>query len=104
MAAYTLHVERGAAVHAVLALRRRQFTTLAAGNVSVKLEHGFLLDHDPSDPRISDGEQEEQSYDGAGAEVQELNAEGEGQEHAGREDVDGPFESHDIRFYYCASI
>ena len=60
----------------------------------MKFEHGLLLDHDPSDPPIGDGEQQEQPHDRTGAEVQELDAEGEGQEDTSREDVDGPFESH----------
>ena len=60
----------------------------------MKFEHGFLLDHDPGDPRVGDGEQEEEPHDGTGGEVEELDAEGEGQEDAGGEDVDGPFESH----------
>lgn len=60
----------------------------------MKFEHGLLLDHDPSDPRIGDGQQEEQPDDGAGAEVEELDAEGKRQEDASREDVDGPFKTH----------
>ena len=64
----------------------------------MKFEHSLLLDHDPGDPCIGHGEQEKEPYDGTGAEVQELDAEGEGQENASREDVDGPFKSH---FYPC---
>ena len=60
----------------------------------MKLENSLLFDHDPSDPRIGPGEQEEQADDCTGAEVQELDAEGEGQEDTSREGVDGPFESH----------
>ena len=60
----------------------------------MELEDGLLLDHHPGDPRIGDGEQKEQPDDGAGTEVEELDPEGEGQEDAGREDVDGPFETH----------
>ena len=60
----------------------------------MKFEHGLLLDHDPGDPRIGHGEQEKEPDDGAGAEVEELNAEGKRQKNAGREDVDGPFETH----------
>ena len=60
----------------------------------MKLEHGLLFDHDPCDPGVGDGEQEEQPHDGAGAEVQELDTKGEGKEDASREDIDGPFESH----------
>ena len=62
----------------------------------MELEHGLLPDHHPGNPRIGDGEQKEQPDDGAGAEVQKLDAEGEGQEDAGREDVNGPFETHVI--------
>ena len=54
----------------------------------MEFEDGLLLDHHPSDPGIGNGEQQEQSDDGTGAEVQELNAECEGQEDAGRKDVD----------------
>ena len=50
----------------------------------MKLENSLLFDHDPGDPRIGHGEQEEQPHDGAGAEVQELDTEGEGQEDTGR--------------------
>ena len=60
----------------------------------MELEDGLLLDHHPGDPRIGDGEQEEQPDDGTGAEVQKLDAECERQEDASREDVDGPFETH----------
>ena len=60
----------------------------------MKLEHGILLDHHPCDPGVGDGEQEEQPHDRTGAEVEELDAEGKGQEDASREDVDGPFETH----------
>ena len=60
----------------------------------MEFEHGLLLDHHPGDPRIGDGEQKEEPDDGTGAEVQELNAEGERQEDAGRKHVDGPFETH----------
>ena len=60
----------------------------------MKLENSLLFDHDPSDPRIGPGEQEEQADDCTGAEVQELDAEGEGKENASREDVDGPFYPH----------
>ena len=57
----------------------------------MKFEHGFLLDHHPSDPRIGHREQKEKSHDRTAAEVEELDAEGEGQEDAGREYIDGPF-------------
>ena len=60
----------------------------------MKFEHGFLLDHHPSDPGVGDGQQEKEPHDGTGAEVQELDAEGEGKEDASREDVDGPFDAH----------
>ena len=78
----------GAAVHAVLALRGRELTAAGAWDIGVKFEHGLLLDHHPGDPRIGHGEQEEQPDDGAGTEVEELDPEGEGQEDAGREDVE----------------
>ena len=60
----------------------------------MELEHGLLLDHHPGDPRIGDGEQKEQPDDRTGTEVEELDPECEGQEDAGGEDVDGPFETH----------
>ena len=60
----------------------------------MKFEHGFLLDHHPSDPRIGHREQKEKSHDRTAAEVEELDAEGEGQEDAGREYIDGPFKTH----------
>ena len=66
----------------MLALRGRQFTTVAARNIGVELQHGLLLDHHPGNPRIGDGEQEEQPDDGAGTEVEELDPEGECQEDA----------------------
>ena len=78
----------------MLALRGREFTAVVARNVGVEFKHGLLLNHHPGHPRISDGEQEEQPDDGAGAEVQELDTKGEGKEDASREDVDGPFETH----------
>lgn len=64
----------------------------------MKFEHGLLLDHHPGHPRIGDGEQQEQPHNRTGAEVQELNAESEGQEHTGREDVNGPFETQATEF------
>ena len=78
----------------MLALRGREFTAVVARNVGVKLEHGLLFDHHPGNPRIGDGEQEEQPDDRTGAEVEELDTEGEGKEDASREDVDRPFETH----------
>ena len=60
----------------------------------MEFEYGLLLDHDPSDPGVGDGEQEKEPHDGPVAEVQELDAEGKRQEDASREDVDGPFETH----------
>ena len=80
--------------HAVLALCGREFSAVLTGNVGVKFEHGLLLDHHPSHPRIGDGEQQEESHDRTGAEVQKLDAKGKRQEDASREDVDGPFETH----------
>jgi len=61
----------------------------------MKFEDGLPLDHHPCHPGIGYGQQEEKADHGTGAEIQELNAEGEGQEDAGREDVDGPFNAHD---------
>lgn len=92
-----------AAMHAMLALTRRGFSAGLAWDVSVKLKHSLSFDHDPSDPRISYGEQEEQPDYSTGTEGQELDAEGEGQEHAGGEDIDGPFESHEITLYSKSS-
>ena len=60
----------------------------------MELEHGLLPDHHPGNPRIGDGEQEEQADDGTGTETQKLDAEGERQEDASREDVDLPFNTH----------
>ncbi len=57
-------------------------------------EHVFLLDYHVGEPRIGDGEQEKEAHDGAGAEVEELDAEGEGHEDASREHVDLPFKTH----------
>ena len=91
-------------MHAMLALTRRGFPAGLAWDVGVQLEHRLLLDHHPGDPSISYGEQEEQSDHSTGTEGEELDAEGEGQEDAGREDIDGPFETHDIRNHYSASI
>ena len=78
----------------MLALRGREFTAAGAWYIGVKFEHSLLLDHHPGDPRIGHGEQKEQPDDGASGEGEELDAEREGQEDAGREDVDGPFETH----------
>jgi len=60
----------------------------------VKFEDGLLLDHHPGNPRIGGGQHKKEPHDGAGTEVQELDAEGEGKKDASREDVDGPFQSH----------
>ena len=78
----------------MLALCGRQFATVAARNVSVELQHGLLLDHHPGDPCIGHGEQKEQADNCTGTETQKLDAKGKRKEHAGREDVDGPFETH----------
>ena len=64
----------------------------------MQFEHGLLLDHDPGNPRIGHGEQEKEPDDRTGTEVQELDTEGESQEDAGREDINGPFESHGFLF------
>ena len=85
----------GAAMHAMCTLGGCCLPTGLARNIGVKFEHSLLLDHHPCDPRIGDGEQQEQPHDGPVAEVQELDAEGEGQEDASREDVDGPLETHE---------
>ena len=62
----------------------------------MEFEYGLLLDHHPGNPRIGHGEQHEQSNDGTGAEGEELDAEGESEEDASGEDVNGPFESHEF--------
>ena len=81
-------------MHAMLALTGRCFSARLAWDVGVKLKHGFLFDHDPGDPRIGHGEKEEQPDYSTGTQGEELDAEREGKEDAGGEDVDGPFESH----------
>ena len=81
-------------MHAVYSLGGRQFTAFAAWHIGVELEHGLLLDHDPSNPRIGHCEQKEQSNHGTGAEVEKLDAQGEGKEDTGRENVDGPLQAH----------
>lgn len=78
----------------MLALRGREFTAVVAGNVGVQLENGLLFDHDPCNPRIGDGEQQEQADDRTGAEAEELDTEGKGKEDASREDVNRPFKTH----------
>ncbi len=69
----------------------------------MKFEHGLLLDHDPGHPCIRHGEQEEQANDRTGTETHvhpmKLDAEGEDKENAGREDVDGPFETVPMNFH-----
>ena len=54
-----------AAMHAMLALARRGFPAGLAWDVGVKLKHGLLLDHDPSNPRIGYGEHQKQAHNGA---------------------------------------
>jgi hypothetical protein len=88
-----------AAMHAMLALTRRGFSAGLAWDVSVKLEHRLSLDHDPGDPGISYGEHHKQANHGACAEGEELNTKGKGEEDTSSEDIDGPFESHQITFY-----
>ena len=83
-----------AAMHAMLALTRRGFSAGLAWDVGVKLKHGLLFDHDPGDPRISYGKQEEQPDYSTGTEGQELDAEGKGKEDTSGEDVDGPLKTH----------
>ena len=85
-----------AAMHAMLALTRRGFSAGLAWDVSVKLEHGLLFDHDPGDPSISYGEHQKQAHNGACAKGEKLDAEGKGEEDTSGEDVDRPFESHVI--------
>lgn len=48
-----------ATMHAMLALTRRCLSAGLAWDVGVKLEHGFLFDHDPSHPSVRYGEQKE---------------------------------------------
>ena len=85
-----------AAMHAMLALTGRCFSARLAWDVGVKLKHGLLFDHDPSDPRIGYGEHQKQAHDGTGTQGEKLDAEREGEEDTSGEDVDGPFESHQI--------
>ena len=63
----------GAAVHAVLALWRRQLTARIAADIGVEFEDGLSFDHDPGDPGVGHGQQHKQAYDGPGAEWEELN-------------------------------
>ena len=84
----------GAAMHAMCTLGGCCLPTGLARNVGVKFEHSLLLDHDPGNPRIGNGEQKEQSNHRTGAEVEKLDAQGKCKEDAGREDVDGPFKTH----------
>ena len=53
----------------MLALRGCEFTTVVAVGVGVEFEHGLLLDHHPGDPRIGNGEEEEQPDHSTGAEA-----------------------------------
>ena len=88
-----------AAMHAMLALARRGFSAGLAWDVGVKLEHRLSLDHDPGDPGISYGEHHKQANDGACAKGEELDTECKGKEDTSGEDVDRPFESHEITLY-----
>ena len=81
-------------MHAVLALCRREFRTSAAGSVGVQFKHGLLLDHDPSNPRIGQREQDEEADNGSFSKIEVVHAQGKRKEDAGGEDVDGPFETH----------
>ena len=83
-------------MHAMFALTRGRFSAGLALDVGVKLKHGLLFDHDPGDPSISYGEQEEQSDHSTGTKGEELDAEGKSEEDTSGEDVDRPFESHQI--------
>ena len=87
-------VQQRSAVHAVLTLRGGQFSTVCTRDVSVKFEHRLMLDHHPSDPSVSYGQQDEESDNSGGAEVEKLDAEGEGEEDTGRENINRPFNSH----------
>lgn len=84
----------GAAMHAMRTLGGGCLSTGLARNVGVKFQHSLLFDHEPSNPRIGHGEQKEQSNHGTGAEVEKLDAQGEGKEDTGRENVDGPLQAH----------
>ena len=88
-----------AAMHAMLALTRRCLSAGVALDVGMMLKHGLSLDHDPGDPGISYGEHHKQANHGACAEGEELNTKCKGEEDTSSEDVDGPFESHQITFY-----
>ena len=92
-----------AAMHAMFALTWRCLSAGLAWDVGVKLKHGLLFDHDPSDPRIGYGEHQKQAHNGACAKVEELHAKGKRKKHAGGEDIDGPFESHEITLYSKSS-
>lgn len=81
-------------MHAMRSLTRREFSAILAWKVSVEFQDRLPLYHDPSNPCIGQREHHEETHDGPLAEVEKLNAEGEGQEHTGREQVNGPFESH----------
>ena len=87
------------AMHAMFALTRRCLSAGVALDVGMKLKHGLSLDHDPGDPGISYGEHHKQANHGACAEGEELNTKGKGEEDTSGEDVDRPFESHQITFY-----
>ena len=84
-------------MHAVLALGGREFRTTVAWKVGVQFEHGLLLDHDPSNPRIGQGQDDEKTDNGSLSKIEILYAQSEGQKHTGGEDVDGPFKTHGNR-------
>ena len=88
-----------AAMHAMLALTGRGFSAGLAWDIGVKLKHGLLFDHDPGDPGIGYGEHQKQAHNGACAKGEELDTEGKGKEDTSGEDVDRPFESHEITLY-----
>ena len=85
-------------MHAMLALTGRCFSAGLAWDVGVKLKHSLSFDHDPGDPCICYGKQEEQPDHSTGAEIEKLDAEGKGKEDTSGEDVDRPFESHGFLF------
>jgi hypothetical protein len=60
----------------------------------VKFEHRLLFDHHPSDPSIGYRQDQEESNDGIGPQVEKLDAESEGEEDTGRKDIDWPFNTH----------
>ena len=83
-------------MHAFCTLSRCLFIARVAGNVSVKLQDGLLLDHHPCDPCISEREQHEQTNDGSRSKGKELHAECKGKKDTRSEGIDVPFQSHAV--------